>query len=85
MPDSAAGRIRSPGQAFDQRIAELDVLERAFERLSLDERTILTLHYLEHRPLIEMAAVLGLPEGTVKSRLYAARRSFERALEVTSR
>ncbi|HEY4189530.1 MAG TPA: sigma factor-like helix-turn-helix DNA-binding protein, partial [Candidatus Limnocylindrales bacterium] len=56
-------------------------LERAFDRLSIDERTILVLHHLDGRPLTSIAAVLGIPEGTAKSRLFHARRSLERALE----
>ncbi len=56
-------------------------LERAFERLSIDERTILVLHHLDGRPLASIAAVLRIPEGTAKSRLFKARRALERALE----
>jgi RNA polymerase sigma-70 factor (ECF subfamily) len=56
-------------------------LERAFGRLSIDERTILVLHHLDGRPLASIAAVLKIPEGTAKSRLFKARRSLERAME----
>ena len=56
-------------------------LERAFQRLSVDERTLLVLHHLDRRSLLEIAAVLRVPVGTAKSRLYAARKSLERALE----
>ena len=56
-------------------------LERAFERLDGDARTILVLHHLDGRGLAEIADVLGIPVGTAKSRLYAARRALERALE----
>lgn len=56
-------------------------LERAFEHLDADARTILVLHHLDGRGLAEIAAVLGIPEGTAKSRLFAARRALARALE----
>ncbi len=56
-------------------------LERAFDRLSIDERTILVLHHLDGRSLASIAAVLKIPEGTAKSRLFKARRSLERAIE----
>ena len=56
-------------------------LERAFGRLSIDERTILVLHHLDGRPLASIAAVLKIPEGTAKWRLFKARRSLERAME----
>jgi RNA polymerase sigma-70 factor, ECF subfamily len=53
----------------------------AFDRLPLAYRQILALHHVEDRPVTELSRLLGIPEGTVKSRLYAARRALERALE----
>jgi RNA polymerase sigma-70 factor (ECF subfamily) len=75
---------RPPSRApdrFEDRAAELDLLERAFERLAGDQRVLLVLHHLDQRPLAAIAAMLGIPEGTAKSRLYHARRALERALE----
>ena len=66
----------SPAGVVDRR-----ALERAFDRLSIDERTILVLHHLDGRSLVAIAAVLRIPEGTAKSRLFHARRSLERSLE----
>lgn len=53
----------------------------AFDRLSLAHRQILVLHHLHDRPLAEVSRLLGIPVGTAKSRLHAARRALERALE----
>ena len=53
----------------------------AFDRLSLRDRHILVLHHLHDRPLTEVAHELAIPVGTAKSRLHAARRALERALE----
>jgi len=53
---------------------------RAMARLSVDQRTILALHHLEGHGLAEIADVLGIPVGTVKSRLFTARRELERAM-----
>ena len=61
-------------------VVDRGALERAFGRLSIDERTILVLHHLDGRPLASIAAVLKIPEGTAKSRLFKARRSLERAM-----
>jgi RNA polymerase sigma-70 factor, ECF subfamily len=69
--------IRAP----DDEVAAADALERAFERLGADQRALLVMHHLEGRPLAEIAERLGVPIGTAKSRLYAARRLLERALE----
>ena len=58
-----------------------DHVMAAFDRLSLANRNILIQHHLHDRPLAEIASVLGIPVGTAKSRLHAARRALERALE----
>lgn len=63
----------------------LDEIEHAFGRLSVEERSILVLHHLERHSVAEIAAVLAIPVGTAKSRLFNARRSLERALEAEVR
>jgi len=62
-------------------VADLDALQGAFARLSVDQRTILALHHLEERSVADIAAMLGIPTGTAKWRLHAARAALERALE----
>ena len=85
VDDPSTTPLVARARALDDRLGEFDALQQAFDRLSAAERTLLVLHHLEHRPLIEIAGVLGIAQGTVKSRLYAARRSLERALEVSAR
>jgi RNA polymerase sigma factor (sigma-70 family) len=70
-----------PADAVAGRIA----LQKAFGRLDVDARAILVLHHLDGWPLAEIAAVLNVPIGTAKSRLHAARRALERALERENR
>ena len=73
----------TPGQ-HDPALASVDAsdaLGRAINRLSFDQRSILALHHLEERPVAQIAAVLGIPVGTAKWRLHAARQALERALE----
>jgi RNA polymerase sigma-70 factor (ECF subfamily) len=53
----------------------------AFDRLSIADRQILALHHLEERTVDEVARALGIPVGTAKSRLHAARKALGRALE----
>jgi RNA polymerase sigma-70 factor (ECF subfamily) len=62
-------------------IVQRDAIGRAFDRLRPKERTILVLRYVEDLPVEGIARSLGIPEGTVKSRLHAARRAFEQAME----
>ena len=61
-------------------IDELDTISRAFDRLSLDHRTILVLHHLRHESVASIAVALAIPPGTVKSRLHAARIALDSAL-----
>jgi len=65
-------------EPIDEHFASVDVaidpwlserLTKSLERLSPASRAVLTLHYLEERPLSEIAAILDLTVGTVKSRL----------------
>ena len=58
-----------------------DDVMRAFDRLTLGSRQILVEHHLHQRPVTEIAAELGIPVGTAKWRLHAARRALERELE----
>jgi RNA polymerase sigma-70 factor (ECF subfamily) len=68
-------------QPGPEQVAERDVLERAFDRLGVDQRGILVLHHLEGRSVAAIADLLAIPVGTAKSRLHAARVALERALE----
>lgn len=63
------------------RFADVEALQRAIDRLSVPHRTVLALHYLESRRLSEVGAILGIPVGTAKWRLYQARSALERAME----
>jgi RNA polymerase sigma-70 factor (ECF subfamily) len=68
-----------------EAIAEVDVIRRAFARLTPDVRALLVLHYQEEQPLAQIARTLGAPVGTIKWRLSNARRALDRALEVERR
>lgn len=57
-------------------------LERAIHALPRRMRLAVELHYFCDLPLSEVAAVLGVSPGTVKSSLYDARRKLAAALEV---
>lgn len=46
------------------------------ERLPEQQRDIVTLYYLEERSVEEVARLMDLPEGTVKSHLFRARRAL---------
>jgi RNA polymerase sigma-70 factor (ECF subfamily) len=73
----------TPGQHDPglESVVSSDALSRAIDRLTTDQRSILALHHLEERPVAQIATVLGIPVGTAKWRLHAARQALERALE----
>jgi RNA polymerase sigma-70 factor (ECF subfamily) len=53
----------------------------AIDRLSLSHRQVITLFFLEEMPIDEIAQVLGVPPGTVKSRLHYAKQALRQLLE----
>jgi RNA polymerase sigma-70 factor, ECF subfamily len=55
-------------------------VQAALGRISFDHRAILLLREVEGLSVEEVAATLGVPEGTVKSRLARAREAFRNAL-----
>ncbi len=54
------------------RLADRDLVDRVLRRLDERERAIVVLHYFLGMPLTEVASTLGIPTGTVKSRLHRA-------------
>jgi RNA polymerase sigma-70 factor (ECF subfamily) len=60
---------------------ETIALQSAIDRLPEVQRTILTLFYFEDRNIAEVASLLGMPEGTIKSHLHRARRALSDMLE----
>jgi RNA polymerase sigma-70 factor (ECF subfamily) len=52
----------------------------ALATLDVDARAILAMRHLEGRGIPEIAAILRIPEGTAKSRLFTARKALEVAL-----
>ena len=53
-------------------------LQEAVDSLSEELRLLVTLYYFEDVPVKEIAAMLGLPDGTVKSKLARARQQLAR-------
>ena len=66
-------------------VVDRDQLERGFRRLSLDHRSVVVLHHYLDLPLETVADVLGVPIGTVRSRLHHAMRGLRAALDADAR
>lgn len=75
--------IPAPDTSLD--FADRDQVERGFRRLDTDQRTVLVLHYYLGLSLNEAAEVMGVPPGTVRSRLHRAIVAMRAALEADAR
>jgi RNA polymerase sigma factor (sigma-70 family) len=71
VPVEAEVVARPAVDAIDNVIADHDVL-RVLEHLDADLRIALVLRYWDDLPVDAIAARLGIPTGTVKSRLHRA-------------
>jgi RNA polymerase sigma-70 factor (ECF subfamily) len=65
--------------------ADREALERAFRKLSVEQRAAVVLQYYRDLTLPEIAEVLGVPVGTVRSRLHYAKRVLRSAIEADAR
>jgi RNA polymerase sigma-70 factor (ECF subfamily) len=71
-----AGARPSPEEAIDREQARA-ALDAVLATMSFDMRAVFTLFEFEEMSLAEIAALLGVPAGTVSSRLWRARKHFE--------
>lgn len=62
-------------------IVERDALDRAFRRLSVEQRAVFVLHHHLGLALTEIAETLGVPAGTARSRLHYATRTLRAAIQ----
>lgn len=62
-----------------------DELDRAFRRLTLEQRAVLVFRHYVDLPLAEVAQHLGIPIGTAKSRLHHATNALRASLEADAR
>jgi RNA polymerase sigma-70 factor (ECF subfamily) len=61
-----------------------DALDRAFGRLTPEHRAVFVLHHHTGFPLADIADIVGVPVGTVKSRLHYATRTLRAAIVADS-
>lgn len=84
--DVGLGWTDRPATSGDiSNVIDRDQLERGLGRISLDHRTVLVLRYYLDLPLEQVAEVLGIPLGTVSSRLNRAHEALRGVLEADAR
>lgn len=66
-------------------LADREQLERGFRRLKPEHRVVVVLHYYLGLPFQEIAELVGIPEGTAKSRVHYATGILRAALEADAR
>ena len=80
-PGGRRGEMRDVGhEPFEEALLNWQV-EEALRRIGEQHRRVLVETYLRGRPYAEVAAELGVPEGTIKSRVYYGLRALRNALE----
>ena len=79
-----AGR-RAGGPDGLLSVIDRDALDRAFRRLSIEQRAVFVLHHHVGLALTEIAETLGIPAGTARSRLHYATRVLRSAIEADAR
>ncbi len=68
-----------------EALADRDQLEWGFRRLKPEQRCVVVLHHYLDLSVPEIAETLGIPAGTVKSRLHSAMASLRAALDADDR
>jgi RNA polymerase sigma-70 factor (ECF subfamily) len=80
-PSVADGGVEpAVDEPFDDALLAWQI-EEAMRRIGADHRRVLVETYYRGRPYAEVAAELGVPEGTVKSRVYYGLRALRVVLE----
>ena len=69
----------SPSQQVERNEAWLEI-RRALQAISPEKRVVVVLYYLNDLPISEIAEILDLPLGTVKSRLHYGRQALKQQL-----
>lgn len=85
LSSDAARESPMPTRDHAPAIVDRDQLERAFRRLPIDHRAVLVLKHYSGLSNSEIAEVLAIPEGTVRSRLHHGIRALRAALEADAR
>ncbi len=78
--EDLAAEIEDPAELLVRQEQEAEFLDR-LDQLPAPQRSVLLLHFIEDFSIDEIAAIAGVPPGTVKSRIHPAKRALRRQWE----
>jgi RNA polymerase sigma-70 factor (ECF subfamily) len=73
--------VTPPEAAADDRLVDAWVVEEALRRIGAEHRTAIVQTHLRGRPHGEVAAELGIPIGTLRSRVFYGLKALRLALD----
>jgi RNA polymerase sigma-70 factor (ECF subfamily) len=82
--DSVADSAPSPSSVLQHR-HEQEVVLHALRRIPIDHQILLELFYWEQQSGAELAVILGVPEGTIRTRLRRARQLLADQVQAVAR
>lgn len=83
LDDEKAGAIEDDADDPEAALAKKDtaaVLRQCLLNLSAEHREIVNLVYYQHKSVQEAAGIVGIPEATVKTRMFYARKKLSELL-----
>jgi RNA polymerase sigma-70 factor (ECF subfamily) len=83
LDDEKAGAIEDQADDPEIALAKKDkaaVLRACLLKLSAEHREIVNLVYYQHKSVEEVAGIVGIPEATVKTRMFYARKKLSELL-----
>jgi RNA polymerase sigma-70 factor, ECF subfamily len=84
LDEEAAGAIEDPADDPEVSVQKKDkgeILRKCLTALSPDHREIIDLVYYHEKSVEEVAAIVGIPEATVKTRMFYARKKMSELLK----
>ena len=84
LDDEAAGAIEDPADDPEVSVQKKDkgeILRKCLTTLSPDHREIIDLVYYHEKSVEEVAVIVGIPEATVKTRMFYARKKMSELLK----
>src|SRR5882762_57346 len=84
LDDEAAEAIEDPSDDPEEALAKKDkssVIRKCLEKLSPEHKEIIDLVYYHEKSVEEVAEIVGIPENTVKTRMFYARKKLSELLQ----